>query len=328
VSYETENEFPLKARIDRLKQIITLLGFEEINISHNKNCIESYFWSSDKDYKSYVGVELSIYMIKDKIKITTRSRVGRSYWDLLKQNDTVTFLFDVFGGTFRSDAGEKKLETISEKPPAKLKTGLYLANWNYYNAMIKPELYLKERGVVQLDINKKNPFNMIFKEFNPYYFSNNLLIPYLVAAWEQLFKESFVVLLKCSDNKAAILKKGYLSNHQLEKISFGKTTIEDEFVNSFSFQKPANISENFNIIDKNLDLAGQLKKPFKNRKKTLYESIEETVLLRHKIVHTGKIDILIEEKKLKTIINDFKISTKRIYKYFGCKYNFVPKKIY
>jgi hypothetical protein len=59
---------------------------------------------------------------------------------------------------------------------------------------------------------------------NPRFFSNNLLIPYLVGIWEHYLKSSFVVLLKCCDNKSRIFKSVKITPIQLESISNGELT--------------------------------------------------------------------------------------------------------
>ncbi|MNW55914.1 hypothetical protein D3C74_336050 [compost metagenome] len=174
---------------------------------------------------------------------------------------------------------------------------------------------------------KPEPTGLEFiDQMNPKLLSNNLLIPYLVAIWEVYLKSSFIVLLKCTDNQDRILKNARFSVNNLKDISLGKISIEEAVVEGLSFQRPKIIAANFKILDEKIDIYSVLNKPIKNRKVSLFDSIERTIELRNDFVHTGGMDISITDKKLRNIIIDFEVAVDRIYNRFGNYYRFNPSK--
>ena len=56
-------------------------------------------------------------------------------------------------------------------------------------------------------------------------------------------------------------------------ISNGNKSLEEALARTLSFQNIEKINSNFMAIDKKYDLGRVLKKPYKNRKESLYEQI-------------------------------------------------------
>ncbi len=96
MSYESESVLPAGASQKAVLELVELLGYRKVtDWEAATDCIGSFMWYDATDYRSYVGVELSIYKAKNTpIVVTTRSRAGRSYWDLLHQNRTLKVLRD------------------------------------------------------------------------------------------------------------------------------------------------------------------------------------------------------------------------------------------
>jgi len=317
--FESHNNF-----FDSLKKIIELLGFVKINDGLKvPNRVGSYFWFENEDYKSWAGVELDIYKDNDSgIKITTRSRSSRSYWDLIHQNKTLKMLRDVFGGYFITDAGRNRYWRPDGKPPIPRESGCYLARWHFDNALIKPKMYLDQRGLDQPNA-KPEPTGMYFiDEMNPRLFSNNLLLPYLFAVWEDFFRSSFIALLKYCDHRDAVLKKSNLNKYQLDCLAMRKKSFEEAISDSFSFQRPQVVSANFKILNSKLDIEGALKKPYRRRKESLFDTIEKCVEERNRFVHSGEINLSLSDKKLNKIISDFEVCIQRSYEEFSRCYDF------
>jgi hypothetical protein len=164
----------------------------------------------------------------------------------------------------------------------------------------------------------------ILDEMNPRIFSNNLLLPYLVAIWEEYYKSSFVVLLKYSGHRESSLKKAKLSHAQLEEIAAGKQGVEQALAESLSFQRPSKVSDNFKMVNPKLDIAGSLRKPYRRRKTSLYESIERCVKIRNEFVHTGYMDTTMSDKIIQKFIKDFEVAVDRSYDLFGKHFDFQP----
>ncbi|MDQ2086873.1 HEPN domain-containing protein [Herbivorax sp. ANBcel31] len=327
MSYVSESILGDKAKVKHVREVIKLLGYERFQDDlKTPNQTDAFFWSEQNEYKSYVGIELYISKENDLITVTTRTRAGRSYWDLVQQNTTIKYLRDLFGGYFTTDAGRNRYWHPESKPPTKRESGLFLARWIYNNALIKPKVYLDSRNL-DGKISREEPTGLAYMdEMNPRFFSNTLLIPYLVGIWEHYLKSSFIILLKCCENKKRIFKSVKITPLQLENISDEDLTIEEAIGDNLSFQRPKVVAENFKLIDENIDIAGILRKPYRKRKRSLYDSIDSIIDLRNHMVHSGLTDGSLTDARLKVIINDFEVAVDRIYDRFGNCYSFTPNR--
>jgi hypothetical protein len=255
MSYSSESILSNNASITKVIEIIELLGYEKVKDNLKiPGRVASFIWDGYGNYESFVGVELSVYRKDGIITVETRTRIGRSYWDLKHQNKTIKYLKHFFGGSFITDEGNNRYLHIDKKPPSKLESGLFLSRWIYYNALIKPKIYLDTRNT-QGQLARTEATGLEFlDQMNPRLFSNNLLIPYIVATWENYLKSSFVVLLKNIENRDKILKNARLSVSNLEDISSGILSIEEAIVEGLSFQRPKIIAENFKVLDDKIDI--------------------------------------------------------------------------
>lgn len=107
MSYTSETVLPPNTTLVQVQDLVALLGYKKAKDNLKvPNHIAGYFWFDEIDYRSYVGVELDIDRDREGIiTVTTRSRVGRSYWDLTQQNKTLKMFRDLLGGHFTTDAG-------------------------------------------------------------------------------------------------------------------------------------------------------------------------------------------------------------------------------
>jgi hypothetical protein len=329
MSYTSESLLSKGTTLKQVREVIELLGYitvqDGLKVPHRTDCT---MWSEQKDYKSWVGVELDIYQEKGQITVSTRSRFGRSYWDLTHQNKTLKTLRDLFGGYFETDAGRNRYWRPEGKPPSSVMSGCFLARWRFNNALIKPRIYIRERGLEGQNSKPILTGIAFMDEMNPHLFSNNLLLPYLAAIWEEYFRSSFIALLQYSDNRKAALKRANFSQNQLESIASREQSIEQSLAESLSFQRPSQTSSNFKLINPKIDIAGVLRKPYRRRKISLFESIETCIEMRNEFVHTGQIDIELTDKKIKRVLGDFEVAVDRAYDLFGSVYNFQPSRDY
>jgi len=224
MSYTSESVLAKGTTLKKVREVLSLLGYKKMDDGLKvPNRTDSMMWLEYKDYQSWVGVELDVYRKKGRIKVSTRSRAGRSYWDLTHQNKTLKTLRDLFGGHFETDAGRNRYWRPGGKPPSPVSSGCFVARWRYNNALIKPRLYIMQRGLE----GQPDPTGLEFvDDMNPRLFSNNLLLPYLVAIWEEYFKFSFTVLLTYSEHRETALKRARLSQNQLEAIAAGEQGVE------------------------------------------------------------------------------------------------------
>lgn len=156
---------------------------------------------------------------------------------------------------------------------------------------------------------------------NPRLLSNNLLVPFIIAVWEEYYRATFTAVLRYADKREVVLKKARLSHAQLEQIAAEKQ-IERAIAECFSFQRPSVIGENFRMIDTRLDVLGAMRKPYRRRKVTLSDAIESLVDTRNAFVHAGEMDMSLFDKELQTIMSDIVVAVDRSYEAIGNHFKF------
>ncbi len=163
---------------------------------------------------------------------------------------------------------------------------------------------------------------------NPRLLSNNLLVPYMIAVWEEFFRATFAACLRYSKQREAALKRAKLSHADLEKLAIGSVQVERSVAEFFSFQRPSAIAETFKLLDPKLDLASPLRKPYRRRRVPLYYSIEALVEQRNALVHAGDISLGLFDKQLETTMTDLTEAINRAYNHIAKHYGFVPNHDY
>lgn len=161
-------------------------------------------------------------------------------------------------------------------------------------------------------------------ELNPRLLSNNFLLPYMVAVWEEYFRATFAACFKYSPQREGVLKRAKLSHGDFEKVAIGSQPIERTIAESFAFQRPSAISENFRRLDQKLDIGGAIRKPYRRRKKSLFDSIEQLVEDRNEFVHTGGINLKFFDAQLNAALSDMQVAVNRAYKCIAAHYHFLP----
>lgn len=326
MSYCSENRLPLTTPIGRLFEVIELLGFQKTqNLLKTESQLGAFIWSGNNEDISFVALELYIYKQDDCISVQTRTRAGRSYWDLRQQNKTISLLRSLFGGSFSTDEGTNRYMTYDVPEPSKIACSLYLDRWRFNSAVLKPRIYLDLRNITG-DIAREEPTGLPWlDDINPRILSNNMILPYLIGCWESYFRNSFISIVKYSDDiSAKALKNCRVSLEEYIKVIRGKANLESVLADSLSFQRPSIISENFRALNPKIDIATWLRKPYHKRRKSLFDSITEIVETRDIIVHTGITDISIFDKQIQSIIKDLIAAVDRVYRGFGNAFCFEP----
>jgi len=120
MSYTSTSVLRASVAVAQVQEIVDLLGYKRARDGLKiPNRFGGYFWYDETDYRSWSGVEQDIYKTpKGPVKVTTRSTVARSYWDLTHQSKTLKLLRDLFGGHFQTDAGRNRYWRPDEPPPA------------------------------------------------------------------------------------------------------------------------------------------------------------------------------------------------------------------
>lgn len=307
-----------------------MLGYKKTPVGFDvPNIVGSYFWYEEEDYRSYVGVELEIYRAPSgAITVNTRSRSSRSYWDLAQQNKTLKLIRDLLGGDFTTDGGRNRYWRPDEPPPTPLSSGCFLARWRFHNALMKAQIYLTNRRLEGPIARETSSGFDFMDDFNPRLLSNNLLLPYVVAIWEEYFKSTFTATLRYSKQREAALKRAHLRHQHLERVALGSQPIERAVAESFSFQRPSAIADNFRLLDQKLDLGAALRKPYRRRKTSLFDSIEKLIEDRNEFVHTGHMNLKFFDPELKSALSDMEIAVNRAYECVAAHYRFIPSHDY
>jgi hypothetical protein len=330
MSYISTSVLAASTTVAQVRDIVCLLGYEKVSerlkVPH---LVGSYFWYDETDFRSWAGVELHIFKpAKGPVEVETRSTASRSYWDLVHQNRTLKLFRDLFAGHFETDAGKNRYWRPEANPPTPLSSGCYLARWRFNNNIMRAKNYLMHRKL-EGPIAKDRPSGLSYlDEINPRLLSNNLVIPYVIAVWEEYFRGTFLACLRYSAHKERALKKAKLSYSHLEKLVIGATQIDRALVESFPLQRPSSIAEAFKLLDPGLDIAGPLRKPYRGRKETLFDSIESLVEDRNLLVHTGEINVKLFDSHLQRVLSDLTEAVDRSYNHIAKHNGFNPNRDY
>ncbi len=330
MSYTSESVLPSPVTLVQVQDLVALLGYIKLKDKPKiPDLAAGYIWYDEIDYRSYVGVELAIYRDKNgSITVTTRSRVGRSYWDLIQQNKTLKMFRDLLGAHFTTDAGRNRYWRPDEPAPSPLASGCFLARWRFHNGFGRARVYIMHRkleGHIAKDASSGFDF---MDELNPRLLSNNFLLPYVVAVWEEYFRATFAACLKYSTQRESAFKRARLRHEDLESVASGTQLIERAVAESFSFQRPSTINDNFRMLDPKLDIGGAMRKPYRQRKVNLFDSIEQLVEDRNEFVHTGRMNLRFFDVRLKVAFFDMEVAVNRVYDCIGAHYQFVPNHDY
>lgn len=325
MSYTSTSTLSSGTKPELVLDTIASLGFRRVNYGTAiPNLLASYLWFDESDYKSWTGIELDVYLNGKAISVATRTRASRSYWDLIHQNATLKKLRDLFGGHFETDAGRNRYLRPDGPPPSVISSGCFLARWRFQNAHGKAHVYLTSRKLDGPNVHPVSTGLDLLDEFNPRLLSNNFLLPYIIAIWEDYFRSTFAAVLKISTQRESVFRKARLSHRQLEEIAFGDGPPERAIADCFSFQRPSTIAENFRLLDSKLDLATALRKPFRRRKIPLFDSIENLVEDRNALVHTGQLRMTLFDTQLKSAMSDVVEAVNRAYVCVANHHKFVP----
>lgn len=316
MSYSSENVLAIGTRIADVREFVRLLGFKpwyRALLSDEVGRIEQFYWHDEVDYRSWGGVELGIYKDREnRVIVETRSTAGRSYFDLQHQNLTISALRKRFGGTFRTDEGKGRYMNVEGEPPPAPASGCFLAFSRFGGNLIKAGVYLQSRAFPNhpAEIHKDDPI----PDYNPRVVANNMLVPFLVAASEEYFKSTWVAITRYSANKEAIFRSYRLQGNQLLAVASGLRSVEEQIAETLSFQGLSSVCTNFKQVDAKLDIYGALRRPYRRRAVSLFESIERMVESRHDLIHRAILDETLTEDRIHELIYDLEAAVERVYR--------------
>jgi hypothetical protein len=312
MSYESESILREGTKEKDVINFVKLLGYQYVSSWDGQELgqIKDFYWFDDKDYRSTSGVELSTYIHNQKLYVTTRSVVSRSFYDLEHQNKTIRQLKKHFGGNFRTDEGKGRYLQPQFGPLEPAAAGCARAFSSFGNNLIRVRQYFDNRTFKG---EQKTSNHLFLDRFNPRLISNILILPFIISVLDDYWKSTYVALLKYSENKEAIFKTGRIYPDKLVQISKGDLSVEKAFADSMSFARISVVCTQFKTLDKQLDFTAVLKKPYRRRKKNLFDSLEEITEIRNTIIHEASNPIILDDDYIKDSINMLHDSIDRCY---------------
>jgi hypothetical protein len=326
MSYTSKNVFPSGVRTADLREFIVSLGYKKLSgwTRFKDVSWESYHWFDDTDYRSWAGVELSIDKTKGvNLSVSTRTAASRSYFDLEQQNRTISALRKRFGGSFTTDAGVNRCMRPRSSPPTPAASGCHLAFSRLGQNIGKAVLYSQARTF--RDQKPHSPDNFISQVgLHPENLSGNMLMAFCVSIVEEYLKSCFVALLRYSPQKERFLRGVRLRSDQLARISDGQESVENAVAETLSFQRISIACKNFEGIDKELDLAAQLRKPLKQghpHHPNLFDMLEGLAEKRNRFVHQASLDMDLNDASIKQMLHDLDEAMTRVQEAILKRYN-------
>ena len=298
-----------------VEKFIIMMGFQKRN--------GIYVCSLDDDYKYYSPVY--IYKIEEReeeLIYRVRTQIFASSYDVQKQNDTLRSFRKYCSAWFVSDIGKNRYFEVGELIRG-AESGCYFAAANLDNCFS-----LLSFSAAKYPPDNEGELNM--RNFSgmptPNSLNANVYLSYLCALMEDYFRETYIALLKYSDRKDKVLNTK-LSSFDLVEISRNEKSVEEAFARTLSFQNINKIAYHFKELDKKLDLTAPLKKPYHNRKKTLFETLDTIFERRHSMVHRREVDAYYNTDMLNKDIEDVKVSIERVYSYICEQNGWTPQEI-
>jgi hypothetical protein len=320
VSYESTSVLPgADARRAAVLDVLRMLGYERA--AADKGLISRHYWFEEKDYRSYTGVLVVVRKGNGRdLEVETHAPGARSYWDYEQQVRTIRTLRRFFGGRFETDSGTNRFWADVPLRALPAQAGCHRAFERLGRNIIRAHIYLMNRAFPQQQWQQLTGFDELDR-LNPRLLSNHLLLPFLVAAIEDYLKSAFVALLRYSTRKMNLLRPARLPPERLRAVSDGTLTIEDAIAAGLPFQNILAAFEQFRILEPKLDLAGELRRPFRRRRERLLESLQRLVERRHAFIHRVESDLSFDDEDVARAVADVEVALtrvqERIYGFYG-----------
>ncbi|HEX5036151.1 MAG TPA: hypothetical protein VFX30_03235 [bacterium] len=313
-----------ETRVKDVSEFIELLGYQYEGRIHSNQAGEllCYRWFEDRNYHSWSGVELSLHRRNGSVYVETRTAGAISYFDFKQQNKTIKLIKKHFGGSFETDEGKGRYLSIHESRIPPEASGCHLAFNRFGSNLIASRVYISSRNFKFQRPHELKGFPEMAR-INPWIISNNLCLPFLVSIFEDYWKTTYVALLKCSEKKERIFKSVKISAEKLALASTGSISLEEAFAESLSFQNVLSICKNFSELDPKIKIDAVLRKPYRRRKISLFDSLEEMIKLRHRIIHSADFAILTDEY-IKGLSHNLEVAVVKCYQHlteiYGWRY--------
>lgn len=320
MGYDATNVLPQDTKLKDVGDFLRLLGFERAVVEWYGGTKHIVYWHYDpNDYERFQGLSASVSRRDDgEVSVHTRTLISRNKADCDLHNDTMRQLRKRFGGYFVSDEGRGRYFQWSGTALTGAEAGCYLAYWRLHNNTGRVFTYLWNR-----QFRHSCPM-MEMADQDPVRISNNLLAPLLVSLIEDYLRSTFRALLRHSPKRAEFLKKHRISAAELIADDGSQLLVEDVVLSRMSFQNLGTVQSAFKALNPKIDVAGQLKKPYRRRRESLYESMSLMIAIRHALIHRAELDPTLTEDRLERLVQDMTVAMKRVYEHLIAVHGWHP----
>ena len=311
------NYFPLKTNGKDVEEFLVVLGYTKLPRDRYTPKGVTALLYHPNDYKYFVGVYAEKHFDKaEGLIVHTHTSIWRSRYDTDFHNHTVKQLRKRFGGYFESDNGRNKYLTNDYPYIDKAEAGCYQAFGVYFNNIQRASYTIDTwmSAKTEMDWSSKKMGVALIDQMNPLVATVNMAIPLIVSIIEDYFKSSYIALLKYSPQKEAIIRDCRIQGEELILLTKGEITLEDAVARSRSFQDMKRIAQSYRELDKNIDVYGTLKRPYRRRKTSIYDTIESIIVLRHRIIHRAELILGYTPQLLLRDIRTIHVGIERFYR--------------
>lgn len=305
--------YPPAAPREKLRKHLLSLGFVKCGHLWNWPTGSLHFaWFQERDYESTDGMEATIYRPTEEERgqfgggewaVHTRTRASASAFGKAKQNEVIRSLRRTVGGNFYNDWHGRNRYTPVEKdsrgPAGRGVCMIYesvldtLRDVEY--SLPGPSIKLEGTGKIVKALKRIDPSRVLY----------NALIPFMVAAVEFFFGQSFTVLLRYDWEAKARLADSPRKVGIADAIALsgGQCTLEDVVAGWYSFQNLDSIHVAFKDWF-GMDVRGLLRRRRKigGRLPILDERLAGLIESRHGVIHRFKLDDSISEEQVRDMI--------------------------
>lgn len=298
-----------------VEELLALMGYEKRG--------DIFFMGNDDEYKHFSGVRVWLEREDEELVYHVRTQAFASEYDIHEQNNTIRMLKKYCSAYFHGDEGKNRYFEEGKLTKG-AESGCYFAIQKLDNSF---SLLCHALNKYPQDEEGEKLMKEWSNSPTPNIFNANVYSSFLCSLIEEYFRATYISLLKDSERKEKVLKSIKISSYDLDEISKGTKTVEEACASTLSFQNIAKIVYNFKELDNKLDLGTPLKRPYRRRKMTFYQQIDNILERRHGMIHRMEFDLDYSSENLEKDIMDIKTALIRVYVYICDKYNWEPEEI-
>jgi len=305
--------YPLRATKKELCDLLKSMNFKKCKHLWDwpKNAV-NFFGFVSEDYKSFDGVEATVYRASQKEKeiyngvewaVHTRVRASGSEFDQRLQNEVIKEIRKKFGGNFYNDwLGKNRYRIVEGDKRKPVGRGVAIVFEYVVEQFGKLAFIIPD----ELKITGKSKIEKFFSQIDPYKILYNALVPFVVAGFEYFFKEIFIILFKYSkvSKKKLEKKTGNVPFSDILKISKKEMSIPELIAKEYSFQNITEINNAYkNWLDIDVLRAVNYSKNIGKKRKSINDRITDLIMGRHKIIHNFFCDYNLNKKRFLQLLN-------------------------